>query len=80
MKKLFRVFEHVFCCSCEGTEKVLALHQERIVRLPSCPTSDLCDYDELLKFYKNDAAGCDFNEMCHIETGETDEENTDDAI
>ncbi|XP_044758615.1 multiple inositol polyphosphate phosphatase 1-like isoform X2 [Coccinella septempunctata] len=31
---------------CEGTPKILALHQERIVRLPSCPTTT-CEFEEI---------------------------------
>lgn len=66
--------------SCEGTPKVLTLHQEKIVRLPSCPKSDLCDYKEILSYYRSNTDTCDFESMCHNEEEETDEENTDDSI
>lgn len=66
--------------NCEGTPKVLTLHQERIVKLPSCPTSDLCTLSKILSYYKGDRATCDFEEMCATEVEDTEDEATDDSI
>ncbi|CAH0564059.1 unnamed protein product [Brassicogethes aeneus] len=49
---------------CGDEEKVLTLHQENVVRLPSCPDSDLCDLQKFKEFYTDSVDHCDFNSMC----------------
>ncbi|XP_019875531.1 multiple inositol polyphosphate phosphatase 1 [Aethina tumida] len=49
---------------CANDYKVLTLHQERIIRLPCCPNSDLCDLKTMKKFYQESIESCDFNAMC----------------
>ncbi|KAK9720672.1 Histidine phosphatase superfamily (branch 2) [Popillia japonica] len=47
-----------------GKYKLLTLHQERIIRLPCCPDSDLCDFDVVRKYYISSLRDCNFDEMC----------------
>lgn len=56
----------VWFFSCDGTEKVLTLHQENIVKLPSCPDSDLCDLRNINNYYSQSIDSCDFNVMCNV--------------
>ncbi|KAK9888116.1 hypothetical protein WA026_000389 [Henosepilachna vigintioctopunctata] len=49
---------------CQGVPKVLTLHQERIVKLPSCPNSDLCEYSKFIEHYKGVTDTCNFDELC----------------
>lgn len=49
---------------CGGTKKVLAMHQEKIVRLPTCPDTDLCEYKKVINYYYQSIDSCDFNVMC----------------
>ncbi|XP_015838212.1 multiple inositol polyphosphate phosphatase 1 [Tribolium castaneum] len=51
---------------CQGRKKVLTMHQEDIVRLQSCPNSDLCDFDTFINYYNKDLE-CPFDTMCENE-------------
>ncbi|VEN59241.1 unnamed protein product [Callosobruchus maculatus] len=51
---------------CKEGDKVLTLHQERVVRLPSCPNSDLCSINQINKYYANSIQGCDFETLCSM--------------
>nr|XP_022917214.1 multiple inositol polyphosphate phosphatase 1-like [Onthophagus taurus]XP_022917215.1 multiple inositol polyphosphate phosphatase 1-like [Onthophagus taurus] len=49
--------------TCNGTKKVLTMHNENIIRLPACPKSDFCDVKTIEDYYKNSLT-CGFDEMC----------------
>ncbi|XP_060522327.1 multiple inositol polyphosphate phosphatase 1 isoform X2 [Cylas formicarius] len=49
---------------CRQEKMVLTLHQEHIVRLPSCPDSDLCELKTLVEYYSESINSCDFNHIC----------------
>lgn len=49
---------------CQDEERVLTLHQERIIRLPPCK-EDLCPMSVLTHAYHDSIHNCDFNKMCH---------------
>ncbi|CAH1180036.1 unnamed protein product [Phaedon cochleariae] len=51
--------------SCDSVDKLLVLHQEKIVRLPPCPDSDLCEVDKIKEFYGESLDSCDFQGMCN---------------
>lgn len=53
----------LFDCGVEK-DKILTLHQEQIVGLPSCPNSDLCELEKIVKYYSDSVTACDFDEMC----------------
>lgn len=57
--------------NCNGIQKVLTLHQEKIIRLPSCPDTDLCELSKISDFYRSDS--CNFDEMCENDLDSTDE-------
>nr|CAI5859808.1 unnamed protein product [Callosobruchus analis] len=51
---------------CKEGDKVLTLHQERVIRLPSCPNSDLCSLSQINKYYSNSIQSCNFETICSI--------------
>ncbi|KAJ8975347.1 hypothetical protein NQ317_000275 [Molorchus minor] len=51
---------------CNKNNKILTLHQEKVVRLPSCPNSDLCDIKEVISYYSESIEHCDLTSMCAI--------------
>lgn len=51
---------------CGDVDKVLTLHQENIIRLPSCPDSDLCDFRKMNSYYSDSIDNCDFESICDI--------------
>lgn len=57
----FRIF-----FSCGQENKILFLHQEKIVKLPSCAKNDLCDFNSIVQYYKESLNNCNFDEMCDI--------------
>jgi len=52
---------------CGETDKVMLMHNERVVRLPACPEEDMCDLNTLKDFYKNALSNCDLKKICQIE-------------
>ncbi|XP_076275290.1 multiple inositol polyphosphate phosphatase 2 [Rhynchophorus ferrugineus] len=50
--------------NCNNGHKILALHQENIVRLPPCADTDLCDFNYFMDYYSGSIESCDFNSMC----------------
>ncbi|XP_017054892.2 multiple inositol polyphosphate phosphatase 1 [Drosophila ficusphila] len=53
---------------CEKEEpQVLVLHQERVVRLPSCPQDmDLCPLGTLRRIFAKSVENCDVKELCRV--------------
>ncbi|KAJ3646979.1 hypothetical protein Zmor_024534 [Zophobas morio] len=52
---------------CQDEPKILTLHQEHIVRLPSCADSDLCTMTQFMDYYDTDSE-CLFDQMCENST------------
>ncbi|KAL1497696.1 hypothetical protein ABEB36_008614 [Hypothenemus hampei] len=52
--------------NCNGTKKILTLHQENFVKLPCCPDSDLCEFTKIYDYYSQSIKSCDFQSMCSI--------------
>ncbi|KAF2903049.1 hypothetical protein ILUMI_03146 [Ignelater luminosus] len=48
---------------CDQKYKVLTLHQEHVVHLPSCE-EELCDLDQIKEHYNDSIHECEFDEMC----------------
>ncbi|CAB3255391.1 unnamed protein product [Arctia plantaginis] len=48
---------------CKGGDRVLTLHQEKIVRLPMC-SEDLCPLKKLTNYFQDSIHNCNFNEIC----------------
>ncbi|XP_049867510.1 multiple inositol polyphosphate phosphatase 1 [Pectinophora gossypiella] len=55
---------------CKDGDKVLALHQEKTIKLPMCD-SELCPLDRLLKYFHNSIYDCDYNDMCSLNNNDT---------
>lgn len=51
---------------CVDGEHVLTLHQERPVKLPGCPDTDLCPLHRVQRIYKDSLLNCDFENMCTV--------------
>lgn len=62
---LYIFFIFIFSCT-NNEQKILTLHQERIVRINGCE-DDLCPYDQFKQLYKTELQNCNFNEMCNID-------------
>lgn len=56
---------NAFFCRCKGGDRVLTLHQEKIVRLPMC-AEDLCPLKKLMEYFQDSISNCNFNEICDI--------------
>lgn len=54
------------------SDKILLLHQEHVVRFPSCADRDLCDLDVLERDFSDSINGCSFNQICDNKTTEDD--------
>ncbi|KAJ8931672.1 hypothetical protein NQ314_015388 [Rhamnusium bicolor] len=52
--------------NCGGEKKVLTMHQENVVRLPSCPDYDLCEIKKITNHYSHSIKSCDFNSLCSV--------------
>ncbi|XP_041977537.1 multiple inositol polyphosphate phosphatase 1-like [Aricia agestis] len=50
---------------CGDKQKMLTLHQEKIVKLPMCD-NELCPLEHLKKYFHDSIHKCDFDEMCSI--------------
>lgn len=51
--------------NCSGEAHLLAMHQERIIRLPGCPQDkDLCPLTTFIGLYREQIENCRFNEIC----------------
>ncbi|XP_038215957.1 multiple inositol polyphosphate phosphatase 1-like [Zerene cesonia] len=50
---------------CKDGEKVLTLHQEKVIKLPLCE-NELCPVKTLKKFYENSLQNCNFSDMCNV--------------
>lgn len=50
---------------CGNEISLLALHQEHVVRLPSCPDSDLCPLSKVRSYYEESLNSCSFDDMCN---------------
>ncbi|XP_066137495.1 multiple inositol polyphosphate phosphatase 1 isoform X2 [Euwallacea fornicatus] len=51
---------------CNGTKKMLTLHQENIVTLPACPGEELCEFTKINDYYSRSIDSCDFEVMCNV--------------
>ncbi|CAH0721784.1 unnamed protein product, partial [Brenthis ino] len=51
---------------CKDGDKLLTLHQERVVKLPMCK-SELCPLSHLKEYFHNSIENCDHSEMCKLE-------------
>lgn len=60
------LFIFLICCSCGQRNKILFLHQEKIVDLPSCDKKVLCNFNSVIQYYKDSVNNCNFDEMCDI--------------
>lgn len=49
---------------CKTGKKVLLLHQERIVRFPFCPDTDLCDLSRIKEVFTESLDQCNFEDFC----------------
>ncbi|KAL3274093.1 hypothetical protein HHI36_015509 [Cryptolaemus montrouzieri] len=63
---------------CGGVQKVLTLHQEHIIRLPSCPTTDLCEFNSIVDYYRSATSTCNFDEICGNKGANETTDSTDD--
>lgn len=50
---------------CKGVEYVLALHQERVVKLPMCE-KELCPLKTLKEYFHKSIYECDYTDMCSL--------------
>lgn len=57
----------VLCYSCVNGKQILTLHQERPVRLPGCPDTDLCPLHRIEEIYEDSLLKCDFADMCSLD-------------
>ncbi|XP_061383221.1 multiple inositol polyphosphate phosphatase 1-like [Danaus plexippus] len=48
---------------CDDGDKILTLHQERVIKLPMCET-ELCPLEHLKAYFRNTIHNCDFADMC----------------
>lgn len=54
--------------NCSGEAHLLAMHQERIIRLPGCPQDkDLCPLNTFIENYREQIENCRFNEICDLQ-------------
>ncbi|KAJ8939141.1 hypothetical protein NQ318_010896 [Aromia moschata] len=51
---------------CGKKDKILTMHQETVIRLPSCPNTDLCEIEKINAFYSESINGCNFKALCAI--------------
>ncbi|CAH2086293.1 unnamed protein product [Euphydryas editha] len=51
---------------CNDEEKLLTLHQERIIKLPMC-NEELCSFEHLKDYFKNSIHNCDHSDMCKLD-------------
>jgi len=51
---------------CTDGVKLLLLHQEKVVRFPCCPDSDLCELSKIQEYYNKSVDQCNFQELCDL--------------
>ncbi|KAK9720668.1 Histidine phosphatase superfamily (branch 2) [Popillia japonica] len=49
---------------CNGEKKLLVLHNEVPVKLPSCPDNELCDLQKIKDYYSSSITDCSFDSIC----------------
>ncbi|VVD04147.1 unnamed protein product [Leptidea sinapis] len=50
---------------CKDGDKLLTLHQEKVVRLPMCD-EELCPLDHLIDYYKHTIDNCIYEDICKL--------------
>ncbi|RVE49017.1 hypothetical protein evm_006375 [Chilo suppressalis] len=55
---------------CEDGDKVLVLHQEKVIKLPMCD-HELCPLADLEKHFYESIYNCDYSDMCSLDTTDT---------
>ncbi|XP_028170811.1 multiple inositol polyphosphate phosphatase 1-like isoform X3 [Ostrinia furnacalis] len=51
---------------CKDGDRVLTLHQERIIKLPMCE-SELCPLEHLKEYFHDSIYNCDYSDMCSLD-------------
>ncbi|KAI4456126.1 multiple inositol polyphosphate phosphatase-related [Holotrichia oblita] len=51
---------------CGDSKMISVRHNERLVRLPACPDSDLCDFETFKAYFDDSINNCNFEEMCGL--------------
>ncbi|XP_046965316.1 multiple inositol polyphosphate phosphatase 1-like [Vanessa cardui] len=51
---------------CKDGDKVLSLHQERIIKLPMC-NEELCPLEHLKEYFFDSIHNCDHSDMCRLD-------------